>query len=90
MEKEYPVRLYEHLDEREWTADDMNRIARLIASTDLIGEQVVLEVLEIQQDVDERIDAEIQHDRWALGRDYGRTYEPTLFESPDSKRWDVC
>lgn len=84
QEKEYPARLYEHLDDRGWNADDMNRIARLISSTDLLGEQVVLEVLSVQQEIDERIEAEKEYDRWQIAR--GMMIPQSFFEDAEEHR----
>lgn len=86
QEKEYPVRLYEHLDDREWNADQMNRIARLISSTDLIGEQVVLEILTIQQEVDDEITAQKEVDRWAIAGEFITRLPLTFFEDAEQHR----
>lgn len=55
--------LVEHTKNREWTELDIEGLAHKIGHSALMSAEGVLEVLEYQQQVDERISAERQHDQ---------------------------
>lgn len=47
----------------------------------------VLRVLEVQQQVDEQIAAEKEHDRWAIGQEFGE-FTPEQFKA--TERYQMC
>lgn len=55
---EYEQRFNEHLQAREWSADDIARFGQVVHHSALISYEGALEILELQQEVDERIEAE--------------------------------
>lgn len=54
--------LIDHVTEREWTDEDIAHLSHMIGHSALMSEQGVLAVLEFQQAIDERIEAEKQFD----------------------------
>lgn len=62
--------LKDHLNEREWTREDQEHFLHMIGRSALLNCQNALAVLEYQQATDERIEAEKEHDRWAIGRSF--------------------
>lgn len=68
---EYLERLQEHLDEREWTAEDKEHFLHMVGHSALLSTQSALSVLEFQQLTDERIEAEKQHDQVFSGDGWG-------------------
>jgi len=59
---EYHERVLENLEEREWTQEDKDHFFHMIGHSALMSNQGVLAVLEFQQAVDERIEAEKKYD----------------------------
>lgn len=55
--------LMEHLQEREWSAEDIAHFTHMIGHSALMSEQGVLFVLEFQRTTDERIQAEKDFDQ---------------------------
>ena len=76
----YPNRhreaLTSHLEAREWTERDIQPLIRMIGTTALTSDQGALRILEYQQAIDERIEAEKQHDEVFV--------QPELFEETPS------
>lgn len=74
----YPNRhreaLTSHLEAREWTERDITPLLRMIGTTALTSDQGALRILEYQQAIDERIEAEKQHDEVFI--------QPPLFDEP--------
>ena len=74
----YPNRhreaLTSHLEAREWTERDIQPLIRMIGTTALTSDQGALRILEYQQAIDERIEAEKQHDEVFI--------QPRLFDEP--------
>ena len=74
----YPNRhreaLTSHLEAREWTERDIQPLIRMIGTTALTSDQGALRILEYQQAIDERIEAEKQHDEVFI--------QPPLFDEP--------
>jgi hypothetical protein len=56
--------LYEHLVNREWTKEQIHAMTRLVGKSALLTNEGVLEVLELQQETDELIEAQKECDRW--------------------------
>lgn len=79
---EYLERLQEHMEEREWTNEDKEHFLHMIGHSALLSTQSALSVLEFQQLTDERIEAEKEHDRWAIAR------EMTVIERTDTAQLD--
>jgi len=79
----YPNRhreaLTSHLEARNWTERDIQPLIRMIGTTALTSDQGALRILEYQQAIDERIEAEKQHDEVFVG-----DYQPTLFEESEA------
>lgn len=79
----YPNRhreaLTSHLEARDWTERDIQPLIRMIGTTALTSDQGALRILEYQQAIDERIEAEQQHDEVFVGN-----YQPTLFEESEA------
>ena len=68
--------LTSHLEAREWTERDIQPLIRMIGTTALTSDQGALRILEYQQAIDERIEAEKQHDEVFV--------QPELFEETPS------
>ena len=66
--------LTSHLEAREWTERDIQPLIRMIGTTALTSDQGALRILEYQQAIDERIEAEKQHDEVFI--------QPPLFDEP--------
>lgn len=77
--------LKEHLEAREWTEQDIQDLHHHIGHSALISSEGALELFERQQQVDERIAAEKEHDRWAIGREFAT--QPTTYLSDAG--WDT-
>lgn len=67
----YHEQLIEHLDERKWSDEDKQHFLHLIGHSALMSEQGALSILEFQQATDERVQAEKEFDRWAIGQQFG-------------------
>ena len=74
--------LTSHLEARDWTERDITPLLRMIATTALTSDQGALRILEYQQAIDERIEAEKQHDEVFI--------QPPLFdEAPHLEVTDI-
>lgn len=79
--------LIEHINEREWTQEDKEHFLHMIGRSALMSAQGVLTVLEFQQATDERIEADKEHDRWAIGQEFGE-FTPEQFKA--TERYQMC
>lgn len=66
--------LVEHLENREWSEVQIQELTHRIGHSALLSCEGILEVLEYQQEVDERISAEKDHDRV-----FGSQHKPTVY-----------
>lgn len=74
----YPNRhreaLTSHLEARNWTERDIQPLIRMIGTTALTSDQGALRILEYQQAIDERIEAEAHYDN-VFNPNQGSLYE---------------
>ena len=67
----YHEQLVDHITERDWSEEDKTHFLHMIGHSALMSEQGALSILEFQQATDERVQAEKEFDRWAIGRQFG-------------------
>lgn len=79
--------LVEHLTNREWSQSQIEALSHDIGRSALMSSEGVLRVLEVQQQVDEQIAAEKEHDRWAIGQEFGE-FTPEQFKA--TERYQMC
>lgn len=58
----FKERLVEHLQEREWTQEDIEHFTHMVGHSALLSSESAMFVLEFQQATDERIQAEKDYD----------------------------
>ena len=87
MEQNFDQQLVDHLDEREWSDVQIANLLQKVGRNALLGSQSVLEVLEYQQSIDEQIEAEKEHDTWAIGD--GAMIAQSFFEDAEEYRSDA-
>lgn len=74
MRNLYLEKLVEHLEAREWEERDIKPLVRMIGHNALTSFQTSLAILEYQQMVDERIEAEAHYDN-VFNPNQGSLYE---------------
>jgi hypothetical protein len=77
--------LHEHLVNRDWSKEQIHAMTHLIGRSALLTNEGVLEVLELQQETDELIEAQKECDRWAIGRGFAtETFFTDTYRLPDN------
>lgn len=72
-------RLVEHLQEREWTQEDIEHFTHMVGHSALLSSESAMFVLEFQQATDERIQAE---------KDYDEVFVPRIPEDFFQQRFE--
>ena len=87
---EHELRLIEHLDEREWSGEQITNFAQMIGRSALLTPESALRILEFQQEVDEGIEAKRKYDELFATCDRPVIERTELAQSDfDSRRVDL-
>lgn len=71
---EWNERLVSHLENREWTQEDREHFLHMVGRSTIMSAQGALAILEFQESVDERIEAQKKYDELFTGE----CYQPSL------------